>query len=75
MLLKMFTGGAMGEKLRLGARKRNNTSRKNRQDNLSEENFDTRVRRYNRHQLQAKKERLEDMDIEDLRKYIMENSY
>ena len=65
----------MGEKLRLGARKRNNTSRKNRQDNLSEENFDTRVGRYNRYQLQAKKERLQDMDIEDLRQYIMENSY
>ena len=65
----------MGEKLRLGARKRNNTSKRNRQDNFSSENYDTRVRRYNRYQLQAKKERLQDMDIEDLRQYIMENSY
>jgi len=64
----------MGEKLKLGAKK-NNTSKKNRQHNFSEEKYDTKVRRYNRHQLQAKKERLQDMDIDDLRQYIMENSY
>ncbi|MBN1211929.1 MAG: hypothetical protein JXA92_05070 [candidate division Zixibacteria bacterium] len=65
----------MGEKLRLGAGKRNNTSKKNRQLTFSEEKIDTKVRRYNRYQLQAKKERLQDMDIEDLRQYIYENSY
>ena len=65
----------MGEKLRLGAKKKNNTSKKNRPQSFSDEKFDTKVRRYNRHQLQAKKERLQDMSIEDLRQYIYENSY
>ena len=65
----------MGEKLRLGAKKKNNTSRKNRHQSFSEEKFDSKVRRYNRYQLQAKKDRLQDMDIEDLRQYIYENSH
>ena len=65
----------MGEKLKLGAKKKNNTSNKNRRHNFSEEKFDTKVRRYSRLQLQAKKERLQDMDIDDLRQYIFENSY
>jgi|GEM_PF-4147070 len=65
----------MGEKLKLGAKKKNNTSKKNQQHNFSEEKFDTKVRRFSHLQLQAKKERLQDMDIDDLRQYIMENSY
>ena len=72
-----MTGGKMGDRLRFEFKDRKTNFPKNKKNSFtySEEKFEAMVRRLNRRQLRAQKENLQEMDIDDLHEYMLENGY
>lgn len=73
----------MADRAKLGFKKGNRKARSNRRNkdfNFSEEKFDSRVKRQQRRRMKIQKEenrnmKIENMNIEDLKEYILETEY
>jgi len=72
----------MGDRTKLGFKNGNYKARSNKRKNNShsEETFYTKMKRRQRHQMRIQKEQysamhIEDMNIEDLKEYMLETEY